>query len=177
MDRNKFFVFLCLFFKNRSLGQGLVEFALTLPVFLYITIGVVDLGRGIIANTIISNAAREGARAAIYPSPTGTTQTAANAVVVDAVKTESAFLGTIPDSPTGADPGAGNYVVIAANTWDPVNKTYTMHNPSTSPPAERTSSSQIIVTVHYRFLPITPILDRLVGNSINLTAKSTMMIE
>jgi hypothetical protein len=43
-------------------GQGLVEFALVLPVFMVILIGMVDLGRAIWANNAVANASREAAR-------------------------------------------------------------------------------------------------------------------
>lgn len=48
--------------RTRSRGQGLVEFALVLPVFMVILIGMVDLGRAIWANNAVANAAREAAR-------------------------------------------------------------------------------------------------------------------
>ena len=48
--------------RNRSRGQGLAEFALVLPVFLAILIGMVDLGRAVWANNSVANAAREAAR-------------------------------------------------------------------------------------------------------------------
>jgi hypothetical protein len=43
-------------------GQGLLEFALVLPVFLALLLGTVDIGRGIWANNTVANAAREAAR-------------------------------------------------------------------------------------------------------------------
>lgn len=43
-------------------GQSLVEFALILPLFVLIVIGVFDLGRAFFASITITNAAREGAR-------------------------------------------------------------------------------------------------------------------
>jgi TadE-like protein len=48
--------------RERGLGQGLVEFALVLPVFLVILIGMFDLGHAIWANNAAANAAREAAR-------------------------------------------------------------------------------------------------------------------
>jgi Flp pilus assembly protein TadG len=52
-------------------GQNLVEVALLLPVLLLILAGMVDLGRGMHAYTIITNAAREGARyGCMYPDDT-----------------------------------------------------------------------------------------------------------
>lgn len=46
-------------------GQSLAEFALVLPIFLLIVIGIFDLGRAVFSNTTLTNAAREGARLAI----------------------------------------------------------------------------------------------------------------
>jgi len=52
-------------------GSNLIEFALTLPLLLWIMFGVFDLGRAVFAQNVISNAAREGARyAIIYPEDT-----------------------------------------------------------------------------------------------------------
>ena len=48
--------------RSRARGQGLVEFALVLPVFMVILIGMVDLGRAIWANNAVANSAREAAR-------------------------------------------------------------------------------------------------------------------
>lgn len=46
-------------------GQSLVEFALVLPIMLVIFMGIFDFGRAIFAFNSVSNAAREGMRAAI----------------------------------------------------------------------------------------------------------------
>lgn len=46
---------------DRSRGQTLVEFALILPIFLLLTLGVVDGARIFSAYIAITNAAREGA--------------------------------------------------------------------------------------------------------------------
>jgi Flp pilus assembly protein TadG len=46
-------------------GQGLVEFALALPVILLIFFGIFDMGRAVFAYNTVANAAREGARVAI----------------------------------------------------------------------------------------------------------------
>ena len=45
-------------------GQGLVEIALVLPVFLLILFGILDVGRAVYTNSTLSQAAREGARLA-----------------------------------------------------------------------------------------------------------------
>ena len=48
--------------EGRPRGQGLVEFALVLPIFLLLLFGVIDGGRYVFVNSTLSNAAREGAR-------------------------------------------------------------------------------------------------------------------
>src|SRR5688500_16859277 len=53
---------------NSELGQGLVEFAITLPVLLLLLLGTVDLGMGFKTYIALTHAAREGARwISIYP--------------------------------------------------------------------------------------------------------------
>jgi len=66
--------------RHRSRGQALVEFALALPIFLMLLMGVFDLARGIYMFNGVSQAAREIARVtSVYPgSPLGSSaQTAA----------------------------------------------------------------------------------------------------
>lgn len=43
-------------------GQGLVEFALVIPIFLLLFFGLIDIGRLVYINNALSEAAREGAR-------------------------------------------------------------------------------------------------------------------
>jgi Flp pilus assembly protein TadG len=47
---------------RRSRGQALVEAAIVAPLFFAILFGMIDLGRVIWANDVVSNAAREAAR-------------------------------------------------------------------------------------------------------------------
>lgn len=54
--------------KRYSHGQSLVEFALLLPLFMLIILGIFDFGRVIYAYSALHNAAREGARyGAVHP--------------------------------------------------------------------------------------------------------------
>ena len=48
--------------KKSNAGQSVVEFALTLPLLLFIALGVLDLGRVYFAYMTVINATREGAR-------------------------------------------------------------------------------------------------------------------
>ena len=47
---------------KRQRGQGLVEFALTLPIVLVLVLGVINFGYFFIVHTSLVNAAREGVR-------------------------------------------------------------------------------------------------------------------
>lgn len=65
---------------RRASGQGMVEFALVVPIFVVLLFGIVDFGRVIWARSSLENAAREGARFAIVhggtasqPCPVGPT--------------------------------------------------------------------------------------------------------
>lgn len=51
--------------RHRHHGQALVEFALIIPVFLLIVVGVLDFGRAIVAYNQVSNAARAAVRTGI----------------------------------------------------------------------------------------------------------------
>ena len=52
-------------------GQGLVEFALILPVLLLLVIGALDIGRAFYMKVILENAAREGANYMVYHTADG----------------------------------------------------------------------------------------------------------
>jgi hypothetical protein len=72
--------------RKRSRGQGLVEFALVLPIFLAMVFAIIDMGRVVWATDSLSNAAREGARyasvhgaALVTSCPTGPNLTGAPA--------------------------------------------------------------------------------------------------
>ena len=50
--------------RRHGRGQAIVEFALILPIFVLLLVGVLDFGRAIYAYNTINNAAREGGRLA-----------------------------------------------------------------------------------------------------------------
>lgn len=51
--------------RHRPRGQALVEFALIVPLFILIVVGLFDAGRAVFNYSTVSNAAREAARVAI----------------------------------------------------------------------------------------------------------------
>ncbi len=63
---------------SRERGQELVEFALTFPILFTLLMGILDMGRAVYYNSVLYNAAREGARyGVINPSDAGGIDTAA----------------------------------------------------------------------------------------------------
>ncbi|HEX8360721.1 MAG TPA: TadE/TadG family type IV pilus assembly protein [Longimicrobium sp.] len=50
-------------------GQALVEFALVVPVLLLLVVGIFEFGRAWNAHQAVTDAAREGARAAVIADP------------------------------------------------------------------------------------------------------------
>ena len=51
--------------QQRQAGQGLVEFALVIPIFLLVVFALLDVGRGVLTYNTLSDAARVGVREAI----------------------------------------------------------------------------------------------------------------
>jgi Flp pilus assembly protein TadG len=51
--------------ERRERGQSLVEFALILPLFVLLLVGLFDVGRAVFAYNTVNNAAREAGRLAI----------------------------------------------------------------------------------------------------------------
>lgn len=66
-------------------GQALVEFSLVLIPFLFLLMGIADLGRGIYTNNAVSEAAREIARVTSVHPCTGTPCTLGNSPETQAV--------------------------------------------------------------------------------------------
>jgi Flp pilus assembly protein TadG len=64
--------------RERAHGQALVEFSIVLIPFLFLLMGVIDLGRGIYVNNGIAQAAREIARATATHPCTGSPCTLGN---------------------------------------------------------------------------------------------------
>ena len=136
--------------RRRPAGQGLVEFALVIPVFLLLMMGILDFGRAILAYNTLSNAARDGARVAIVDqSVTGSVPAAAQEAADQATG-------------LGLDPSADVDVVYT----DPVGAACPSH-------ALGCTAS---VTARYPFVAITPIIGQIVG-PIALEATTSLPIE
>jgi len=63
---------LCRLCRRNRKGVAAVEFAVVAPVLFLMILGMIELGRAIMVQQVITNASREGARVAVLDGTTGT---------------------------------------------------------------------------------------------------------
>jgi Flp pilus assembly protein TadG len=128
-------------------GQTLVEFALILPIFILLLVGIFDFGRAIYAYNTISNASREGMRLAIVDQN------------MTAIENEAVAHAT------SLGIGAGQ-----------VDVEFRSPDLSTTCASPYEVGCVAVVTVRYQYQAATPIIGNLVG-IINMESKSRQGIE
>lgn len=161
---------------RRSLGQGLVEFALVIPVFLLILFGLIDMGRFVFLNSVLSQAAREAARVgAVEASWVGSGDAACNSAGgpvcpanVSALRTDMTSGANRMMTPFASIPAANLNTSCDATTgpagaW------------TTQTCVTRTAGSIVSVRVQVSFTPITPIVGQIVG-TIQTSASASMIV-
>jgi len=84
--------------RYRECGDGLVEFALILPVLMLVLMGIVDLGRAVYAYSVVANSAREGVRYGICKP--GDTVGMTNVATSFAIGLDPSLVTVSIDSPT-----------------------------------------------------------------------------
>ena len=136
-------------------GQALVEFALAIPIFLLLLVGLFDLGRGVFSYNTLTNAAREGARLAIVNQDVPS--------IIAHAKTQSAIVEL-------NDPSVkvGFY---HAKTSD--------GSPDTSSPCNPVAVTCLaVVSFEATYQPITPIVSNfLFPSGVTMSAKSVLTVE
>jgi Flp pilus assembly protein TadG len=107
-------------------GAAVVELAITAPILFLLVFGMIDVGRAIMVQNLITNAARDGARAAVLD---GAEASAIEAQVVDylnasSVSGASATVSPNPISTAGlGDPVSVTVQVpFASVSWLPATK-------------------------------------------------------
>lgn len=151
---------------RRHGGQSMIEFALLAPVFFLLLLGTMDLGRGIYIYNSISDAAREGTRAAIpFDSPLPT-----NAQVLTAVQSKlGGAFALVADPCAGSAPAPGT---CPTTPTDP-NTGYIWYSPGIGTPGHQTVS----VRISYLFQPWIPVVRDAAGNGVVISAESSMVTE
>jgi len=140
-------------------GQSMVEFALIVPVFVLLLVGIFDFGRAVYGYSTINNAAREAARLAIVDQTVahiqaeGAGQAATIGILAADVEVDFRAIET-PDTPDscaadipGDDNNTGGIVFCVA-----------------------------VVTVPYDYEAVTPMIGALVG-PIQLIGESSFKVD
>ena len=135
-------------------GAVLVETAMTLPLVLLVTIGAVEFGRAYQTWQVLTNAAREGARAAVLPGVTDQT-------VKDRVKSYMT---------------AGQLTAASTATI-----TVTRNNPLPIGSTSATASN-VVVSYPFKFMVLQPVAQlvvkgSLVGAPLTMTTSALMRNE
>jgi Flp pilus assembly protein TadG len=146
-------------------GALIVELALAAVVLILIVFGVVDLGRAYSLQNRLSNAAREGAAAAQFRPKYVDTGCNSGNNVVDRATNEDSGLSSI----------SGFGVTVAKKTSSG-STTYTGCGTS-SGGVSVAAGDTVIVTAQANFSVITPIIGRLVGNTIVIKRDISVVVQ
>jgi Flp pilus assembly protein TadG len=155
---------------ERSAGQGLMEFALVLPLIVLLVTGAVDVGRAVFAYNTLANAARHGARVAAVNQlapPNTVTSCNEDMPIEDVTQPHwSAKACTAWSSLTMGVRPADVSLVYADPPDDPLLDCSAALHPN----------CLVTVSVSATWRPITPVVSSLVG-AIQLSATSQMPLE
>jgi len=149
---------------HRHSGQSMVEFAILAPIFFLLLLGTIDLGRAIYIYNTISDAAREGARAAIpFDTPLPT-----NANVISAVQSKLGGGFTLSTDPCLASPPCAS-----PTTPTTPNSGYIWYSSGIGSPGR----GSVTVKISFLFQPWVPVVRDAAGNGLVISAQSTMVTE
>jgi Flp pilus assembly protein TadG len=98
---------------RKKRGAAVVEFAVVAPLFILLVFGMIEFGRMVMVQQILTNATREGARQAVLD---GSTKADVEEVVnayLSSTSINSATITVSPDLPTTA--AAGDPVVVTVS--------------------------------------------------------------
>jgi Flp pilus assembly protein TadG len=159
-------------------GQALVEFALILPIFILLLVGLLDLGRGVYAFNTISNASREAVRVGIVDQQVGS---AASGLGMKGVAARHGVSLGITDSqitvcilnPDATNPDSAQAFQTTANCGPASGNHECTRDAITYAGG---LGCVVQVKVRYRFVPATPIIGNLM-NHIDMSSTTREPIE
>ena len=108
--------------RNRR-GAAAVEFALVAPVFFLMIFGMIEFGRMVMVQQVITNGSREGARLAVLDGSSGTAVISAVNTYLESARVSGANVAVSPAEPSSA--GYGEPVTVTVTipfgqvTWLP----------------------------------------------------------
>jgi len=146
-------------------GQGLVEFALVVPLILLLLMGVLDFGRAIFAFNEVSNAAREGGRTGIVNQTLADirSRAAAQAIGLGVPTTAPASCPANGGPPTSSSDPAGICIAILQPDL------------TTDCSASPQIGCVVVVSVKSTFTALTPIIGNILGPiAVSSTTRQTI---
>lgn len=97
-------------FRSKRQGASAVEFAMVAPVFILLVFGMIEYGRMVMVQQVITNASREGARRAILD---GSTETEVKTLVNNYLTNASISGATVTVTPSNlAGAGSGDPITV-----------------------------------------------------------------
>jgi len=100
-------------------GTAVVEFAIVAPLFFLLVFGMIEYGRMVMVQQILTNSAREGARVGVLDSGTQATVAAAVNRYLTSARIQNATTTVSPDPPNSA-PAGGPVSVTVSVPFDQV---------------------------------------------------------
>jgi len=103
----------CRLFRIQRRGAAAVEFAIVAPLFFLLVMGMIEYGRMVMVQQVITNASREGARRAVLD---GATTAAVQSTVTNymtSAKITSPTVTVTPNPPSGAASGSPITVTVS----------------------------------------------------------------
>jgi Flp pilus assembly protein TadG len=100
---------------RRRSGAAVVEFAVVAPVFFLFVFGLIEYGRMVMVQQILTNAAREGARVGILDNTTQADVDTAVNTYLTAGNINGATTTVTPNPPSSAASGAPVTVTVSVN--------------------------------------------------------------
>jgi Flp pilus assembly protein TadG len=164
---------------DRQRSQAMTEFALVAPVLLLLTFGIIDFGRAMFLYAMLGSAAEDAARSAAAsssPLPTDSSLLSIASAHLTGVTLVSATCpqGPVTEPPVGT---AWLYVTeqpapIAYEASPPMNAPggglgTTTLGAGCTPVVPASGKAQLEVTIFYSYVPVTPLVDSLLGGHIS----------
>jgi hypothetical protein len=142
--------------RRRSRGQGLVEFAIVIPLILLAVFGILDMGRAIFTYNTLAQSARQAVRTAIVNQD------------------ESAIRSTAFGSAPTLGLTAGD-VAVCFKEHD-ASQLNCASSSNDCPQADRVIGCLAIVEAAVDYVPMTPIIGSIIG-TVQLSSTSVQPIE
>lgn len=99
--------------RKKRRGAAAVEFAFVAPVFFLLVLGMIEFGRMVMVQQVITNGSREGARVAVLDGTTGVEVQAAVEGYLSTANVPGASVTVDPTEPSSAGYGAPVTVTVS----------------------------------------------------------------